>query len=394
MSNATTTTTTSLSHTDAAQWNRELMLEFQAALEKDPAADLISMFPDSYIQEHRHARDSRAIPKSKREREKEAEQRPGPEFRTRLELAETATIVHPLSEKVIPLLAQYSTQEDGSIGDEKTLVSALTKLIWESPKLWESPIRGVVVKCSEDIIAKIVAGYGDYTEYTSMQYLMKQAPDIPAPRPHGLIAFGPSRVIFMTYVFDKTLAQAWNSLSHENKVSIQHQLDGIFRRLRTIRQSDGAPLGGVGGEGLHELRVDECASFKGITTAKEYNDLQFSARHYGSSTYVSLLRSLLEHDASILEHGSVFTHGDIRTANIMVKQDPSSKDQWYVVSGVIDWEDSGFYPLYYECTVLSRTLSLVDENDWYLYLPESVSPLKYPVWWLIDRLWGIHLRTV
>ncbi|KAK1144373.1 hypothetical protein N8T08_005526 [Aspergillus melleus] len=279
MSNATTTTTTSLSHTDTAQWNRELMLEFQAALEKDLAADLISMFPDSYIKAHRHARNSRvsypasvkyreldniydtlrdepevnllsafspgysrrinrlikATPKTKREREKEAEQTSGPEFRTRLEWAETATIVYPLSEKVIPLLAQYSTQEDESIDGEKTPVSALTKLIWGSPKLWESPIRGVVVKCSEDIIAKVVTGNRDYTEYTSMQYLMKQAPDIPVPRPHGLIAFSPLRVIFMTYIPGKTLAQAWPSLSHDNKVSIQHQLNGIFRRLRTVR---------------------------------------------------------------------------------------------------------------------------------------------------------------
>ena len=30
----------------------------------------------------------------------------------------------------------------------------------------------------------------------------------------------------------------------------------------------------------------------------------------------------------------------------------------------------GFYPAYYECTVLTRTLSLVDEDDWYLHLPE------------------------
>ncbi|KMU75056.1 hypothetical protein CISG_04343 [Coccidioides immitis RMSCC 3703] len=271
-----------LPNAEAAQWNRDILLEFKAALEKNPAVDLISMFSDSY---HRNK---------------------------------------------------------------------------------------------------------DYTEYTSLEFLAKQAPDVPAPRPHGLVAFGPFRVIFMSCIPGMTLTQAWPSLSHEEKLSIQGQLDEIFRRLRILRQDDGNVLGGVCGEGVKELRVDECALFKGITTAIKFNDLQFSAHHHGSSTYVEFLRSFLRNDRSTSMHESVFTHGDVRTDNIMVKQDPNGR---YIVTGIIDWEYSGFYPEYYECTGLTRTLSLVDENDWYLYLPESISPSQFPVRWLVDRLWGTHLRT-
>ena len=86
---------------------------------------------------------------------------------------------------------------------------------------------------------------------TSMEYLEKKAPDIPAPRPHGLIAFGYFRVIFMSYIPDMTLTQAWPSLSQKGKLSIQRQLDDIFCRLRAIRQ-DGSyvVLGDVCGEGV------------------------------------------------------------------------------------------------------------------------------------------------
>lgn len=112
-------------------------------------------------------------------------------------------------------------------------------------------------------------------------------------------------------------------------------------------------LGGVRGEGAKELRVDECALFKGITTAMQLSDLQFSACHHGSNTYVKLLRSLLENDDSLID-GSVFTHGDVRSENIMVKQHPHINGH-YIVTGIIDWEDSGFYPAYYECTALSRS---------------------------------------
>lgn len=46
-----------------------------------------------------------------------------------------------------------------------------------------------------------------------------------------------------------------------------------------------------------------------------------------------------------LAHESVFTYGDARINNIMMKHDLGSSDQ-YVVTGIIDWEDSGTY-LYY-----------------------------------------------
>jgi hypothetical protein len=124
-----------------------------------------------------------------------------------------------------------------------------------------------VVKCNEDIVAKVIWGNMDYTEYTSMQFLAERAPDIPAPRTHSLIALGPFRVIFMSYIPGITLAQAWPRLSHEGKLSIQQQLEDIFCRLRSLRQEDGRELGGVCGEWVKEFRVDECALFKNITTA-------------------------------------------------------------------------------------------------------------------------------
>ncbi|OJD25358.1 hypothetical protein ACJ73_03271 [Blastomyces percursus] len=423
----------SLTNPDAVHWNQELMLEFQAALNKNPAADLMSIISNSYRQEHRKAQyhklsyaaeiNLRTIDElhDRLEREPEvnllavfpknyarkikmataastvssAEKDTGkqcpPEFRTRLDIADSATVVFPLSETVTALLAGYSYLE-GPDGTEQAMVFSLKQLLWASPKLWESPIRGVVVKCNEEVVAKVITGdNNDTTEYTTMQYLAERAPDIPSPRPHGLVRFGPFRVIFMSYIPDMTLAQVWSSLSHEGKVSIQQQLDGIFRKLRTIRQKDGNELGGVSGEGVKEYRVDECARWRDITTAQEFSDLQFSARHHGSKTYIKLLRSFLE-DESASMRGSVFTHGDFRRENIMVKQDPYNNDA-YLVTGIIDWEDSGFYPEYYESTMLTCNLSLVDENDWYLYLPESISPLQFPVRWLTDRLWDIHLKT-
>ena len=219
----------SLPNAEAAQWNKQLMLEFQVALQEDPAIDLISMFPDFYVHEHRNAQygqlsypakinlrlmenlqdtlthepevnllsvfpkiysrriEMAAGPKSDREQE-HLEDSP-PEFRTRLDQAENAIVVYPLSKEVATLLAQFSGPADETTTVECSLTLPLKRLLWASKKLWESPVRGVVVKCDGNIIAKVVTGNDNYTEYTSMRYLMDQAPDIPAPWVSGIWAF-------------------------------------------------------------------------------------------------------------------------------------------------------------------------------------------------------------
>lgn len=365
--------------------NLRVLHELEDTLRGEPKVNLLSAFPVNYTRRIAMATGARVLSPA----EKCISESRAPDFRTRLDLAETASVIFPLSEKVASLLAQSGgSAHSGPSDAEESLLLSLKTLLWESPKLWENCARGMVVKCSEDLVAKVITGNEDYTEYTSLRFLEEWAPEIPAPRPHGFVIFGPFRVIFMSCIPGMTLAQAWPSLSHDEKLSIQRQLDEVFRRLRTIRQDDGKALGGVCGEGVKEIRVYQCTLSKGITTAVQFSDLQFSARHYGSSTYVEFLRSFLENDPSTSMPGSVFTHGDIRTANIMVKQDANGR---YIVTGILDWEYSGFYPEYYECIGLTRTLSLVDEDDWYLYLPESISPSQFSVRWLVDRLPQYHI---
>lgn len=190
----------------------------------------------------------------------------------------------------------------------------------------------------------------------------------------------------MSYIPGVTLDKVWQSLPHETKLSLQKQLDSIFSRLRSLRQDDGPELGGTGGEGVKDYRIMETFAYKGITTAREFDELQFSAKHRASPCYVKLLRSFLEEQNKHLR-GSVFTHGDLKKSNIMVKQDPRNINA-YTVTGIIDWEDSGFYPEHYECTTLSNGQSIMTDDDWYLYVPDCISPLRFPVRWLVDRLWG------
>lgn len=67
------------------------------------------------------------------------------------------------------------------------------------------------------------------------------------------------------------------------------------------------------------------------------------------------------------EHHIVFAHGDFRPQNIMVKDG--------IVTGIIDWELSGWYPEYWE---FAKSLHAWRwQNDWGEYLMDILRPY-YP----------------
>ena len=73
---------------------------------QEPEVNLLSAFPKNYSRRIEMA----AGPRIDRE-QKYLEDSP-PEFRTRLDLAENATVIYPLSKEVIALLAQFSGLDD------------------------------------------------------------------------------------------------------------------------------------------------------------------------------------------------------------------------------------------------------------------------------------------
>ncbi|KAI1939334.1 hypothetical protein LOZ12_004758 [Ophidiomyces ophidiicola] len=161
----------------------------------------------------------------------------------------------------------------------------------------------------------------------------------------------------MSYIPSMTLTEAWPNLNHEGKVSVQEQLEEIFQNLRTLRQDDGYPLGGVAGEGVKEPRISCFAQEKTFNTAASFVGLQFSLSKFLSKSYIQFIQTL----QPPLTTGSVFTHGDVKKDNIMVE---TGENNVCRVTGIIDWEDSGYYPDYFESTNLTCILDPRKEDDW------------------------------
>ena len=294
------------------------------------------------------------------------------------------SVVFPLSEKLQWLLG---VQESELSVASASLWTKLCSLINTGELIWpRNEERGgvSVIKCSEDAVVKIVPNFEDYTEYTTLQYLRRHAPEIPVPTPLGVLMAAKTAYIFMSYIPGPTLDSVWSQLSNQQKVSITNGLNVILLKLRDLKMPEDALLGGVGGEGCKDTRRHTRISQEPIKSVSEFEDFIFSNPTFGSSVYIGLIRSMSQSHAPSI----CFTHADLRPANIVVKADQQGN---YSISSILDWDMAGFYPDYWESVKATNTLSPQEEDDWYLHLPTCAAPTSYPLHWLVDRKWDVHV---
>jgi hypothetical protein len=138
----------------------------------------------------------------------------------------------------------------------QSIPEKLPQVIQNGQILWQSEVctNNVVVKCSPEIAVKITPNKDDFTEYTAMQYVAKNVPGVPAPKPLGLITMGTVSYIFMSFIPGMTLDKVWPSLCESQKETISSQLNDLFLQLRRQRLPDGMGFGGVCGEGCKDTR--------------------------------------------------------------------------------------------------------------------------------------------
>lgn len=297
--------------------------------------------------------------------------------------ASTVTVAFPLSEQVQGLLG---AQADELSAESSSLRAKLHKFIDASQVIWQNGPKGgvAVIRCTADTIVKIVPNFEDYTEYTALQYLRQHAPEIPVPEPLGALTSGKTAYIFMSLVRGQTLESVWCQLPKEHKISVSNQLSQILLKLRELTTPRDSLFGGVGGEGCKDSRRRTRISQKPIRSIEQFEDFIFSNPHFGGFVYVKILRSMLQSHTSRV----VFSHGDLRSANIVVQRDQEGN---YSISGILDWEMGGFYPDYWESVKATNTMAPQEEDDWYLHLPACASPTSYPMHWLVDRKWDVHV---
>ena len=292
------------------------------------------------------------------------------DIRHRLDQNEPADVIFPLSVEVTDLARDY-----------RNLTEALVGLLDNSEVLYESACAAsvMVFGINDNIVVK--AGHEGYarTEHQTLTFLQEHMPAFSAPKPYGLIRVGVQCFLFTSRIPGVDLEKAWPQLNQPQKQDISHQIDILLAELRSLPFPKNTPLGAVAGGNCRDLRRSQRISTEPFMSVENFEDFIFNGSKTATPLYAGLLRNLMPESTNV-----VFTHGDIRPANIMVRQ--GGEGLWRVTA-IIDWESSGFYPEYWEAVKATNLLTPRDHFDWYNFLPQSISPNRYSIQWLVDRLW-------
>ena len=243
-----------------------------------------------------------------------------------------------------------------------------------------------VFRVSDTVALKFTSRASAISESRTLHYLEMNLPDFPAPRPHGLIQLGRYYLMFTTFMGSHNLEEVWPQLDDVQKRSISTQLDSVMSQLRSLPRPANTPFGSVTDDKCVDRRRGTRTSQHPITSAREFDDFMFSGTRHATPSYVQYLRNF----KNDLPTRCVFTHGDLHQGNIIVER---GEDGSWQIAGIVDWENSGFYPAYWEAVKMTNCLAAMDAGDWYLYLPESVAPQRYAVEWLVDWVLDRHLKN-
>ncbi|KAG7444618.1 kinase-like protein [Guyanagaster necrorhizus] len=170
---------------------------------------------------------------------------------------------------------------------------------------------------------------------------------IPVPR---FIEYGdhcgrvPWGSILMTRIPGKPLSEVMDNLSRQELETIKSELTDILKRMRSYSNPWGSRVCGVDGNDVYGSRmpsrhISACANepmfLKSLLRFALVNDSEEDR-----------IRLQMARKLTSLPHDIVFTHGDLWDHNIMVNDGH--------ISGMIDWEWSGWLPEYWEFTSIMQ----------------------------------------
>ncbi|KAJ5081959.1 Aminoglycoside phosphotransferase [Penicillium argentinense] len=188
---------------------------------------------------------------------------------------------------------------------------------------------------------------------------------VPVPEIYGWREDGNEVFIYMEYLHAQTLEQAWDVMEPAERVSVCSELRTIFDNLRQLEQGpEDRFIGNIVRSSLYDraIHVESMSEAGPFNSVQEFHDwFTFLHRRPMPNPYsvpIEPFRHDLPDDCPIK-----FTHGDLHRSNILITQ-----SRPYHIVAIIDWEQSGWLPAYWEARKAQFT---ADRNeDWSkVYLP-------------------------
>ncbi|OAA55560.1 Protein kinase-like domain protein [Niveomyces insectorum RCEF 264] len=201
----------------------------------------------------------------------------------------------------------------------------------------------------------LLVKYGSMVSVAEAQCLVmvrQFLPTIPVPEVYGWRHDGRQAFIYMELVEGATLEESWDGLTEDEKTAIcgeLHDLVATWRRLPQTLFSDTPFIGSVVGEPLLDsVFVNTGSVGHGpFPSVSQFHDWFTTA--YGPHRLPPWeprsphpYRCYLPDDGPI-----VFTHADLHPTNILIRASRQNGGSPRVAA-VIDWQQAGWYPAYWE----------------------------------------------
>ncbi|CDM38238.1 hypothetical protein DTO013E5_8665 [Penicillium roqueforti] len=269
-------------------------------------------------------------------------------------------------------------------------IRACTNVLWET-------MASKIVAVNDDIVAKY-GGTVNAWEGQALVYLERYVPGVPAPRLYAMYYESKQVFMIMQRVPGVPLNSIWPSLVDSEKDDIIAKLKLISDTMRKAECPWPDFFGGLDGGGVHHYLF-----------YSQHGDKKFLGPFSGEPAFVAALvgnyRALVErnkrpdfkarfyekHWARVLQgHRPTLTHGDLQQKNIIVAENTSRpNDQggrsFDVV--LVDWENSGWFPDFWEFFCASSPFIFDWGEDWSWRVQEflQVWPAEVAMMQLIDR---------
>lgn len=164
----------------------------------------------------------------------------------------------------------------------------------------------------------------------------------------------------MDYIPEDTLSKVWTSLSEDQKRDIAKQLRDILGAMRSIKPPE-RHIGSCGGGQIRDNRDYFPYTAPACRNEQEFNDYLLSGlmRHTPPALRTAFSRRLRTN------HRVVFTHADLAPRNIIMRDGK--------IVGLLDWEDAGWYPEYWEYIKFFHRVGSEGLWDWLRYADEIFS---------------------
>ncbi|KAK4544874.1 hypothetical protein LTR36_003778 [Oleoguttula mirabilis] len=174
--------------------------------------------------------------------------------------------------------------------------------------------------------------------------------EVPVPEVFGWRRHEGQNFIYMSLIHGPTLREAWSSLTEGDKQSISVGLSGIVWSLQQItHDSPGMLIGSINGGSVQDRYFKLDYEEGPFLTVRSFNDWLLAAATRqrpgpeGIKTFDGSYRDYLPDDGSVY-----FAHGDLTLGNIILSGNPGAMK----IEAIIDWEQAGFYPEYWEWSKL------------------------------------------